>query len=106
MPIAKKAAKRVVAKKAAAKKGGAKKAPAKKPAKAKKVVKASKAARKAVPAKAPQAKMTPPKVPVAARPAAHSSNGCEERCRVCGDACARPGMHEQHRCGVHVGMIA
>jgi hypothetical protein len=103
MPIAKKGAKRVVAKKAAAKKGGAKKVPPKKPAK--KVVKAAKPA-KAPARKAAPAKAVPAKVHVAAKPAAHASNGCAERCRVCGDACSRPGLHEQHRCSTHIGMIA
>jgi len=62
---------------------------------------------------APRAKPLPrpAAAPIKARPStngAHAapahSHSCVEHCRVCGDVCARGGMHEQHRCRVHVGM--
>lgn len=96
-------AKKQSVKKVVGKKAAAKKASPKKPAK--KVVKAAKPA-KAPAKKAAPAKAAPAKAHVAAKPAAQASSGCPERCLVCGDACSRPGMHEQHRCGVHVGMSA
>ena len=39
----------------------------------------------------------------AVRSVAHAA-GCREVCRLCGGGCLRAGLHEQHRCGEHLGM--
>jgi hypothetical protein len=88
MPTRKKAHKKTVHKKApkkAAKRAAAKTA-------------AAKTAVKKIASPARTAKKPPPPQPkkVAA--------SCNEQCRVCGAACFRGGLHEQHRCRDHVGM--